>query len=134
MHFYEDVNNFDYIYDSSQLISLSGHKYHGKKNHYNQFINKYNYEIRELDSEKVIIDCIKFAEGWYIKNGDNSELLKYELDGTKDILRNIKLLDFKGMAVYVDGNMVGFTIGERVNKDMAVVHIEKGMIYIFMDY
>ena len=30
------------------------------------------------------------------------------------------------MAVYVDDSIAAFTIGECVNKDMAIVHIEKG--------
>lgn len=34
----EDRDNFDYLYESKKLITLSGKKLHGKKNHYNYFI------------------------------------------------------------------------------------------------
>lgn len=121
----EDVNNFDYIYTSQDLISLSGHKYHGKKNHYNHFISNYNYEVKDLYSEHVVNDCIKFAKDWYDKRGNKSEQLKYEFESTEDILKHADLLNIKGIAVYVDNSIAGFAIGEKVNSDMAIVHIEK---------
>ncbi len=122
----EDVNNFDYIYSSKQLISLSGRKYHRKKNLYNQFIKKYHYEVRELHDKYVIKDCIDFAEDWYYSREKKDEQLSFELESIKDILANREILNIKGIAVYVDGRIAGFSIGEKANSKMAIVHIEKG--------
>ncbi|HHW49771.1 MAG TPA: DUF2156 domain-containing protein [Clostridiaceae bacterium] len=122
----EDVNNFDYIYSSKQLISLSGRKYHRKKNLYNQFIKKYHYEVRELHDKYVIKDCIDFAEDWYYSREKKDEQLGFELESIKDILANREILNIKGIAVYVDGRIAGFSIGEKANSKMAIVHIEKG--------
>jgi len=122
----EDVNNFDYIYSSKQLISLSGHRYHRKKNQYNQFIRKYNFEVRDLIDKSVINDCIDFAKEWYDSRENKDEQLRFELESIKDILANPEILNIKGIAVYVDGRMAGFSIGEKANKKMAIVHIEKG--------
>jgi uncharacterized protein len=122
----EDVNNFDYIYESEKLVTLSGRKLHGKKNHYNQFINSYTPEVRDLKEEGVVKDCMDFMLDWYENKTSEGEHLEFELEGTRDVLRNFEYLDACGMAVYVEGKIVGFTIGEKVNKDMAIIHIEKG--------
>lgn len=122
----QDVDNFDYIYDSEKLISLSGKKLHSKKNHYNYFIKTYNYTIRDFSEPGVKEDCIKASKTWHEEKYNADEYLVYELEGIREILVNSDRLNLKGMAVYVDGGIAAFTIGECVNDDMAIVYIEKG--------
>lgn len=119
----EDRINFDYIYNTDDLIKLSGRKYHGQKNHYNSFIKSYNYRIVPITKE-VVTDCISAAREWCYKN-DCSDFLLYELYAIEEILINRTELDFEHMAVYVNGKLSAFTIGEKVNKNMGIVHIEK---------
>ncbi|MTK14197.1 MAG: DUF2156 domain-containing protein, partial [Clostridiaceae bacterium] len=38
---------------------------------------------------------------------------------------NNSILNFEGMVVFIDNKVSAFTIGEKVNKDMAIIHIEK---------
>ncbi|NSW89749.1 MAG: DUF2156 domain-containing protein [Firmicutes bacterium] len=124
--FCEDINNFDYICNSEDLILLSGKKFHRKKNQYNQFINNYKYEIKDFNDSKVIEDCIKFSGTWFHERGNNDCLLRYELESIEEVLPKSGLLGIKGMAVYVDGHLAGFTAGEKVNSNMGVIHFEKG--------
>lgn len=119
----EDRNNFDYIYESSKLISLSGKKLHSKKNHYNNFIKSNSYETVDISNE-TIDDCIKAACEW-CKINECKGYLKYELKAIHDLLHHTDKLDFVGMAVYVDKKISAFTIGERMNENMAIIHIEK---------
>lgn len=119
----EDRNNSDYIYESTKLISLSGKKYHGQKNHYNYFINNYNYRTVPITKE-VAGDCIKAAEAWCYKN-DCKDFLLYELNAIEEILSFENKLDFNHMAVYVNDNLSAFTIGEKANSNMGIIHIEK---------
>ena len=121
----EDRDNFDYLYEAEKLIKLSGKKLHGKKNHYNSFIKKYNYEVKDIKGEEVISDVILAAEKWYAGNNDDDDVLYYELQGIKDIVKNMEILNDKGIAVYVDGKIVAFSLGEKLNDDLAVIHIEK---------
>ncbi|MBC2581831.1 DUF2156 domain-containing protein [Clostridium sp. DJ247] len=125
-HVEEDVDNFDYIYCSHKLMTLSGKKLHSKKNHYNHFIKNYNYLVKDFSESGVIEDCILAAERWYDENYDGSTYITYELEGIKEILNYTDELNLKGMAVYVDNEIAAFTIAERVNDNMAIVHIEKG--------
>jgi hypothetical protein len=120
----EDRDNFDYIYESVKLGSLSGKKLHRKKNHYNFFVKNYAYEVREI-TEEIMGDCLSLAEVWYENNDENDDYLLYELESIKDLLGNMKKLNLKGIAVYIENKLEAFTIGEKLNDDMALIHIEK---------
>jgi hypothetical protein len=119
----EDRDNFDYIYESSKLISLSGKKLHSKKNHYNNFIKNNIYRIAQID-ESNIEACKQAAIEW-CHNNDCRDYLKHELKAIKELLANIDRLDIIGMVVYVNDKLSAFTIGEKVNSNMAIIHIEK---------
>ncbi len=120
----EDRDNFDYLYESEKLIKLSGKKLHGKKNHYNSFIKNYNYEVKDIKEDVVISDVITAAEKWYQGNKDDY-ILKSELQGIKDVVKNMNELKTTGIAVYVEDEIVAFSLGEKLNDNLAVVHIEK---------
>lgn len=119
----EDRSNFDYIYETDKLINLSGIKYHGQKNHYNYFKNNYKYDIVPITKD-VVSDCIVAAREWCYKN-DCRDFMLYELYAIEEILNYRLELDFDHMAVYVDGKLSAFTIGEKVNSNMCIIHIEK---------
>ncbi|GCD09877.1 DUF2156 domain-containing protein [Clostridium tagluense] len=121
----EDRDNFDYLYEAEKLIKLSGKKLHGKKNHYNSFIKSYKYEVKDIKGEQVISDVIVAAEKWYAINEEDDDMLYYELQGIKDLLKNIEIVNIKGIAVYVDEKIVAFSLGEKLNDNLAVIHIEK---------
>jgi uncharacterized protein len=122
----EDRDNFDYLYEAKKLMTFSGKKLHSKKNHYNFFIKNYNYEVVDIDNEKVASDVALAAEKWYEENPDKDSKLYYELLAIKEILNFMNVLNLKGVAVYVDEKLAAFSIGERLNEKLAVIHIEKG--------
>ncbi len=122
----EDRDNFDYIYESQKLISLSGKKLHSKKNHINSFIRNYDYVIKPIDKNNAE-EVNEMAKYW-CKQNFCVDYLYFELKGVQDILSHIGELDFEGMAVYVNDKVEAFTFGERVNNDMAIIHIEKANI------
>lgn len=122
----EDRDNFDYLYEAEKLIKLSGKKFHSKKNHYNSFVKKYCYEVKKIEGEKVINDVIKSAEKWYSENNNNDKMLYYETAAIKDIVQNMNLFNLEGIAVYVEDQVAAFSLGEKLNDKLAVIHIEKG--------
>lgn len=119
----EDIDNFDYIYESTKLIALSGKKLHGKKNHYNNFIKNNEYRTAPINCENIC-ECVMAAREWVYKN-DSKGYLLFELEAIEELLKNRCNLHFDGMAVYVDNKLCAFTIGEKINDDMAIIHIEK---------
>lgn len=121
-------NYADYIYLTSDLISLSGKKLQKRKNQYRQFVKNYNYCIKDLHEEGVKEDCLSFARKWYEKSFSKTKEMFYELEGLKEIFEHLAEFSPLGMAVYVDGRIVGFTMGEKLNSSLATVHVEKGDI------
>lgn len=121
----EDRDNFDYIYESSRLISLSGKKLHSKKNHYNNFIKNNKYHVEMLNKSNIE-DCIEAACEW-CKQNDCKGYLRFELKAIQELLINSEKFDFVGMGVYVENVLSAFTIGEKVNDTMAIIHIEKAV-------
>ena len=122
----EDRDNFDYIYESKSLISLSGRKLHSKKNHVNSFIRNYDFTLKPIDKNNAD-EVIEMAKFW-CKQNFCVDYLYFELKGVQDILNHIGELDFEGMAVYVNDRIEGFTFGEKVNDEMAIIHIEKANV------
>lgn len=122
----EDRDNFDYLYEAKRLMSFAGKKLHGKKNHYNFFVKNYNYQVTEINNETVVNDVIEAAEKWYDENEEKDCKLYYELQAIKNVVNNMSVLEVNGIAVYVDGKLSAFSLGEKLNEKLAVIHIEKG--------
>ncbi|HVJ49154.1 DUF2156 domain-containing protein [Desulfitobacterium sp.] len=122
----EDTKDFDYIYETEKLINLPGTKLHKRKNLYNQFIKAYQFEIKDIHDQLVLEDCLDFSRTWFENQSVKTKQITCELEGIREVLTHLELLNAMGMAVYVDHKIVGFTIGEKVNSQMGVIHIEKG--------
>lgn len=121
---FENRDNFEYIYLTNDLINLTGKKYHQKKNHYNSFINSYDYSITSIDSNKKINDCLNLLDKWHSNKSNLCKELQIEIKEITDLLHNLNYLNLYSIAVYVDNILVGFSIGE-ILKDTAVIHIER---------
>jgi len=123
----EDVDDFEYVYMTNDLIELKGKKYHGKKNHVNSFEKTYEYEVKSIDNDKVIKDCLALLHKWHeeVAVTVDKEMLM-EIDAIKDLFSELHFFDLKSIAIYVEDELVGFAVGERVNEKMAVIHVERG--------
>lgn len=115
----------DYIYNSEDLIELKGKKYHGKRNHIKRFMDN-DWSFEEIGYNNVD-DCIEFAAKFYNKNdsGDFSAIV--EQYAINMFLMNMDYLGLKGGVLKSQNEIVGFTIGEQLNSDTFVVHIEKAI-------
>ena len=120
----QDRDNFEYIYSTDKLLNLSGEKYHKKKNHYNSFINSYNYTIKSINDEKSILDCLNLLKKWHKNKNILCEELFCETKEITNLLYSLDFLNLKTIAVYVNNNLAGFSIGEILN-DTAIIHIER---------
>lgn len=120
-----DPDNSDYVYLSQDLISLSGKKYHRKKNHLNKFLKTYEFEYRALDVE--LVECfLDMQETWcQLKKCEEDPGLLMEDYAIYQALTHLDELDFQGGAILIDSKIEAFTLGEPLNQDTAVIHIEK---------
>lgn len=120
-----DRDNSDYIYMTTDLINLKGKKYDGKRNHLNKFKRNNEFSYVPLDCS-LIAECSRIMEEWCkSKNCDCQEGDYCERFANLEILTNYKTLDCKGALIKVNGRFEAFSVGEMMNKDTAVIHIEK---------
>ncbi len=120
-----DPDNSDYVYLTEHLIELPGNKFHGKKNHLNQFLKNYEFEYRDLDA-KTARQFLDLQETWCdIKDCDDKPGLFYENIAIYQALSRHADLQLTGGAILIDGKVEAFSLGEQLNRDTAVIHTEK---------
>ena len=115
----------DYVYDREKLATLSGKKYHGKKNHVNKFVRLYpDWTYEELNDQNVE-ECFEMGLEWREENDCDSDEEKHQEMGVSlNYLRLYKELQVHGGVLRAGGKVVAFSIGEKVG-DTMIVHIEK---------
>lgn len=124
---YESRNEFDYIYNSSDLINLSGKKYHSKRNHISAFSKQFDWRYEDITADNI--DKVRLcAEIWYAQSKDRmDDELKTEMRGVSLMLDNMDALDIKGGAIVIDDRVVAFTLGSAINQNIYNIHIEKAI-------
>ena len=124
----EDRDSFDYVYLAENLIKLAGRKFHSKKNHLNAFRKMYPEAEYLPITEDIITLCKLELNGWYkkrIQDEADDPLIGYERAAIIEIMNNFAYFNLKGGAIRLDGRIIAFTFGEKLNKDTAVIHVEK---------
>ena len=126
--FEDNRDDYDYVYNSADLIKLSGRKFHSKKNHLNSFRKNYP-EAKYLPINDDIITLCKITiNGWYKKRlalTPDDPFIKAERDAIIEVLNNFDALKLKGGAIFLVNKVMAFTFGEALNTDTAVIHVEK---------
>jgi len=121
----EDPAHSDYVYRTESLVALSGRKYHRKRNHLNQFRSAYAYRYEPL-TPALIEACLELQEEWCrLRECVHNQGLLGEEHAIHEALRHFHELDSSGAAIVVEGRVVAFSLGEPLNPDTAVIHVEK---------
>lgn len=123
----EARGQWDYVYLAEDLSGLRGNKFHKKKNHVNQFKKHYNFEYHPLTPD-CIEQVLEMQEEWcQWRECEESEALLAENEAVVRVLEAWDVIpELIGGALYVDSQMVAYTVGEALNDDTLVVHFEKG--------
>jgi hypothetical protein len=118
-------DHFDYVYLAEDLIALSGKTYRAKRKHLKYLLRSYAM-VYEPITEAHVDACLDLAEDWCTlrRCEDNLNLLG-EWDATREALSHLRRLQIKGGVILINGKVEAFTLGERLNDETAVVHIEK---------
>lgn len=123
-------NSFDYIYLAENLITLKGKKYQSKRNFVSRFKSNNNWSYEEL-TPATTAECLEMNKEWCKLYGclqDTS--MQQESCSVRSALQNFEALQLKGGILRVDGKIVAFSIGEKLNSNTFLVHIEKAFAYI----
>lgn len=117
---------FDYIYETERLATLAGRKLSSKRNHINKFMKTY----RDWTFEKITQDNIEEARAMHRQwcaqvNCANDPGLAEESCAVKQAFQHFFALGFDGGLLRVNGKVAAFAIGDPLNDDVYLVHIEK---------
>jgi hypothetical protein len=117
--------HFDYVYRSRDLIELAGRKMHGKRNHWNRFQRRQDWEYVEIAGD-VVYECYELLSTWgNYKQCKENPGIRAECEATHESLDKLELLGLRAGAIRVGGKVEAFAIGELLNSKTAVIHFEK---------
>lgn len=117
----EDRPNFDYLYSREELSSLSGRKFHRKKNLVNFFTWRYEHGEEPLTGERIG-DALNVLEAWR-----SSSAVPGDYEAAKEGLLKCHELQLCGGVYYVEGAPAAYVLGEELNPATFVIHFEKGV-------
>jgi hypothetical protein len=118
-------DHFDYVYRSEDLIRLAGRKYHSKRNHIHQFLRSHSFTYTPLNNE-LVKACLALAESWceWHRCEEDMNLLD-EWEAVRQALNHFDDLRIEGGAIIIDNKVEAFALGELLNEQTSVVHVEK---------
>jgi hypothetical protein len=148
-----DRDNSDYLYNAQDLIDLPGRKYDAKRNFIKRFSSEHDYRYLEVTPE-LAQECLKFEEHWCLdRSCQSDEGLSHEREAVVEMLENFPALGssaigyrlsptglgsspiayrlsptgagIRGGAIEMGGSVVAFALGEALNRETLVVHVEK---------
>jgi hypothetical protein len=128
LKFEADRPNFDYVYNTQDLIDLKGRDYHAKKNHLNYFLSHYKYEYTQLNSgmaDEAMAFIRRFNERKNPPNAHEKELLLMEERAMRDVFQNLEIIGYLSGLIRIDGRIEALCIGGRLGKKTVTVHVEK---------
>lgn len=117
-------DTFDYIYERERLRTLAGRKLQPKRNYVNR-IKKKNWSYEPITRENLP-ECIEMQKLWCRENNRCAEGSAHEEScAVRQAFQYFWELGLTGGCIRLDGKIVAYTIGEPLNSDTYIVHIEK---------
>ncbi|WP_104639293.1 DUF2156 domain-containing protein [Helicobacter bizzozeronii] len=123
-------DRFDYIYSVSELITLSGKKFHKKKNHLNAFLKTHPHFSFESISPHNIDPLMEVLQEWHALDDPQDVGLAQEHKGILEALQVYDQLGMQGGVIKIGDKIVAMSFGEMIQKDMALIHIEKASPHV----
>ena len=123
-----DRDAYDYVYLADSLITLRGKKLSSKRNHLNRFLNTFRDYTYEPITRHNIREVLEMNQQWCEENyGYQTESLTSEENAVDQVLHNVFELDVTGGLLRVGAKVVAYTLGEPLNDNTYLMHIEKAL-------
>lgn len=124
----EDRDQWEYIYSTEEMATLTGNRFHKKRNHVNGYKKAYGTPDYRPICPAVIEDVLALEDEWcQWHECAGSPALLAENEAINRVLAHwVDMPELVGGALYVDGSMVAFSVGEKLDENTLGVHYEKG--------
>lgn len=125
----EDRGQWEYLYLQSDLASLTGKKFHKKKNLYNSYVKTYGEPDYASVTDAMIGAVLELEEDWcQWHECDDSPSLRAENRAINRVLTHWHAFrNMYGGYLTIDNKMVAFSVGEKLDSETLGVHFEKGL-------
>ncbi|MDR1857452.1 MAG: phosphatidylglycerol lysyltransferase domain-containing protein [Desulfovibrio sp.] len=125
----EDRGQWEYLYGQKDLATLPGNRFHKKRNHLNAYVKAYGDPDYRILDETMVEDVLAVQDLWcQWHECENSPSLIAENEAMNRVLAHLDCFrDLVGGSLYIEGRMVAFSIGERLDPANIGVHYEKGL-------
>lgn len=123
---YQEMRHgFDYVYLLDKLVTLAGNKLHSKRNHINRFKQNNSWSFEQMSLENLG-ECWEMNIEWCKAHGSNDkdELAK-ENCAVRRCFDHFTALGLEGGLIRSNDRVIAYTMGEKLNSDTFVIHIEK---------
>lgn len=124
----EDRDQWEYLYSTEEMATLPGNRFHKKRNHVNGYKKAYGEPDFRPICPAVIEDVLALEDEWcQWHECSGSPALLAENEAINRVLAHwVDMPELVGGALYVDGSMVAFSVGEKLDAETLGVHYEKG--------
>lgn len=117
----------DYLYLPEDLIHLSGKKFHSKRNFINRFESTYkDVEKRAYDESADRAAILALHKKW--NEATQHEKWEFEEKAVERALDDRYYINYKIAVLYVEKNLVAFSIAHVVNSKIGITFFEKADI------
>lgn len=124
--FAENRDMEDYVYTAESLMNLKGKKLSSKRNHINRFVaDNPDWKYENIDSGNIK-EVNKMHEEWcsMAEIADRPGLAE-ETIAVKKAIEYYEPLGLSGGLIRAGGRVVAFSMGDKLNENTFLVHIEK---------
>lgn len=119
----EDRDNFDYLYSRADLVSLTGRRWHKKKNLLNLFIRNNECQAKPL-LEEYRDDALQILGEWDRRHSGANDSA-----AAREALEKMWPLQLCGGIFYINARPVAYCLGEELALGKSfVVHFEKAVL------
>jgi len=119
----------DYIYSTEKMISLEGSDLSSKRQSKNRFIRRYSHHVENYDKLNHLGPCIELLCQWQEQSSPSSSITSIkrekETSATIKVLENNEELELRGMVLFAEGKLIGFTFGELLGRETCNILVEK---------
>ena len=125
----EDRGQWEYLYDREDLVNLPGKRFHKKSTHFNNYVKTYGEPDYRPIGEALVEDVLGLQDDWcQWHECEGSPSLRAENEAINRVLSHWdRFRGLDGGALYVEGKIVAFSVGEDLDGESLGVHYEKGL-------
>ncbi|MDE5833341.1 MAG: phosphatidylglycerol lysyltransferase domain-containing protein [Desulfovibrio sp.] len=125
----EDRGQWEYIYSKEDLASLPGPKFHKKRTHVNSYIKAYGDPVYVEITPKLVEEVLGVQDTWcQWHECAGSPSLEAENEAIARVLTHWdNFRHMYGGSLEIEGKMVAFSVGEKLDSETLGVHFEKGL-------